>query len=206
MSINLQTDITSRPPARKGRRHFIGGSDARIIMGANEDALLRLWREKRGEVEPEDLSANLVVQLGVVTEAAQSDLVRAQYGTDHHGYPAVGPPPREPVDGRHARRHDPRNRRRVRGQVHAAVVVLGRSGRRKAHGAAAAQHVGDQRQVGVALDHHRRRQMGRDHHSRRCALSAFPDRPPSESSGAASNPANLRDRSASNPHCLESRR
>ena len=49
------------------RRHFIGGSDARIIMGANEDALLRLWREKRGEVEPEDLSANLVVQLGTAT-------------------------------------------------------------------------------------------------------------------------------------------
>ena len=46
----------------KSRRHFIGGSDARIIMGANEDALIRLWREKRGEVEPEDLSANLVVQ------------------------------------------------------------------------------------------------------------------------------------------------
>src|SRR3984957_16039411 len=68
MSINLRTDITSRPPARKGRRHYIGGSDARIIMGANEDALLRLWREKRGEVEPEDLSENLVVQLGVVTE------------------------------------------------------------------------------------------------------------------------------------------
>ena len=53
---------------QKSRRHFIGGSDARIIMGANEDALLRLWREKRGEVEPEDLSANLVVQLGVITE------------------------------------------------------------------------------------------------------------------------------------------
>src|SRR5271170_2905223 len=69
MPINPQTDITSRLPVRKGRRHFIGGSDARIIMGASEDALLRLWREKRGEVEPEDLSANLVVQLGVVTES-----------------------------------------------------------------------------------------------------------------------------------------
>ena len=67
MSINLRTDITSRPPARKGRRNFIGGSDARIIMGSNEDALLRLWREKRGEVEPEDLSANLVVELGTAT-------------------------------------------------------------------------------------------------------------------------------------------
>lgn len=50
------------------RRCFIGGSDARIIMGSNEVALLRLWREKRGEVEPEDLSGNLIVQLGVVTE------------------------------------------------------------------------------------------------------------------------------------------
>jgi predicted phage-related endonuclease len=50
------------------RRFFIGGSDARIIMGNDETALLRLWREKRGEVEPEDLSANLIVQLGNVTE------------------------------------------------------------------------------------------------------------------------------------------
>jgi predicted phage-related endonuclease len=50
------------------RRYFVGGSDARIIMGGDEAALLRLWREKRGEVEPEDLSSNLVVQLGLATE------------------------------------------------------------------------------------------------------------------------------------------
>jgi len=50
------------------RRGFIGGSDARIIMGVDEAALLRLWREKRGAVEPQDLSSNLLVQLGVVTE------------------------------------------------------------------------------------------------------------------------------------------
>jgi predicted phage-related endonuclease len=50
------------------RRQFIGGSDARIIMGSDEAALLRLWREKRGEVEPEDLSGDLIVQLGSVTE------------------------------------------------------------------------------------------------------------------------------------------
>src|ERR1700675_557982 len=50
------------------RRCFIGGSDARIIMGNDEAALVRLWREKRDEVEPEDLSGNLIVQLGVVTE------------------------------------------------------------------------------------------------------------------------------------------
>ena len=50
------------------RRHFVGGSDARIIMGTDEAALVRLWREKRGEVEPEDLSGNLIVQLGLATE------------------------------------------------------------------------------------------------------------------------------------------
>ena len=50
------------------RRYFIGGSDARLIMGQDEGALLRLWREKRGEVEPKDLSGNLIVQLGLVTE------------------------------------------------------------------------------------------------------------------------------------------
>jgi hypothetical protein len=37
-------------------------------MGNDAAALLRLWREKRGEVEPEDLSSNLIVQLGVATE------------------------------------------------------------------------------------------------------------------------------------------
>ena len=47
----------------------IGGSDARIIMGSDEAALIRLWREKRGEAEPEDLSGNLIVQLGTATEA-----------------------------------------------------------------------------------------------------------------------------------------
>jgi predicted phage-related endonuclease len=50
------------------RRQFIGGSDARTIMGDDEVALLRLWREKRGEVGPEDLSGNLIVQLGLATE------------------------------------------------------------------------------------------------------------------------------------------
>ena len=56
-------------PRAQSRRTFIGGSDARVIMGQDEAALIRLWREKRGEVEPEDLSGNLPVQLGLVTEA-----------------------------------------------------------------------------------------------------------------------------------------
>jgi predicted phage-related endonuclease len=50
------------------RREFIGGSDARTIMGEDEGSLVRLWREKRGEVPFEDLSDNLAVQLGRVTE------------------------------------------------------------------------------------------------------------------------------------------
>ena len=50
------------------RRTFIGGSDARIIMGDNQAALVRLWQEKRGEAEPEDLTGNLVVQLGSATQ------------------------------------------------------------------------------------------------------------------------------------------
>jgi predicted phage-related endonuclease len=53
---------------RSDRRAFIGGSDARIIMGDDEPNLVRLWREKCGELEPEDLSCNLIVQLGSVTE------------------------------------------------------------------------------------------------------------------------------------------
>jgi predicted phage-related endonuclease len=52
----------------ENRRSFVGGSDARIIMGSDEAALVRLWREKRGEAEPEDLSSNLIVQLGAATE------------------------------------------------------------------------------------------------------------------------------------------
>ena len=36
--------------------------------GADKAALLRLWREKRGEVEAEDLTGNRIVQLGLVTE------------------------------------------------------------------------------------------------------------------------------------------
>ena len=50
------------------RRAFIGGSDARVIMGDDERALLRLWREKRGEIGSEDLSDNLLVQIGAATE------------------------------------------------------------------------------------------------------------------------------------------
>src|SRR5262249_32105031 len=58
--------VVTATPSDRGT--FIGGSDARIIMGSDEAALIQLWQEKRGEAEPEDLSGNLVVQLGAATE------------------------------------------------------------------------------------------------------------------------------------------
>src|SRR5271155_5726470 len=63
---DMKSNVFARP--RECRRSFIGGSDARIIMGQDEKALIRLWQEKRGEVGPQDLSTNLIVQLGLVTE------------------------------------------------------------------------------------------------------------------------------------------
>ena len=69
----MNSSMWTKPYAN--RRAFVGGSDARIIMGSDEAALIRLWREKRGEAEPEDLSGNLIVQLGTVTE----ELNRAWY-------------------------------------------------------------------------------------------------------------------------------
>ena len=61
----MTIDNSSNP---QSRRTFVGGSDARVIMGSDEAARIRLWHEKRGETEPEDLSGNLIVQLGTVTE------------------------------------------------------------------------------------------------------------------------------------------
>jgi predicted phage-related endonuclease len=72
------SDGISNARIKRERWHFIGGSDARIIMGEDETALLRLWREKRGEAAAEDLSANLIVQLGNVTE----DLNRRWFETN----------------------------------------------------------------------------------------------------------------------------
>lgn len=61
--------------SKTDRRSFIGGSDARIIMGDDPEKLVRLWREKRGEIAPQDLSQELIVQLGSITE----DLNRTWY-------------------------------------------------------------------------------------------------------------------------------
>jgi len=66
--MTVQATGVTRAEFRNLRRSFIGGSDARIVMGSDEAALIRLWQEKRGEAEPRDLSGNLIVQLGIATE------------------------------------------------------------------------------------------------------------------------------------------
>jgi predicted phage-related endonuclease len=77
------TGAISNPSTKRrfaDRRRFIGGSDARIIMGDDEAALIRLWREKRGEIEAEDLSGNLLVQLGLATEELNRRWYQANSG------------------------------------------------------------------------------------------------------------------------------
>ena len=109
---------------RSERRYFIGGSDARIIMGDDEAALLRLWREKRGEVEPEDLSGNLIVQLGAVTEELNRRWYEANTGqviTDvqtHIRHPGLQ------LDGATLDGRVRSKRSGLRSQVHVAVVIL----------------------------------------------------------------------------------
>ena len=68
----------NKPQFAVPRRHSIGDSEARIIIVEDEAALIRLWQQKRGEAEPEDLSVNLTVQLGLTTE----DLIGAATTAD----------------------------------------------------------------------------------------------------------------------------
>jgi predicted phage-related endonuclease len=147
-------------PHGADRRHFIGGSDARIIMGQDEKALIRLWQEKRGEVGSEDLSANLIVQLGVATE----DLNRVWYERNTgHAITAVQSRVKHPVISWMAATLD--GMVNETGAVYEAKFMLpwSFSEGAAAEGPTAAQYVGDQRQDGGALDHHWGRQMGRDH-------------------------------------------
>ena len=130
----------------------------------------------------------------------------SQYRPGAHRRPAPDPASRRPLDGGHPRRHGRSNRGGVRGQVHAAVVVLRRGGGRKIHAAAAAQHVGDQCQAVGALDHHRRRQVGRDQASRPIRSTSTSCSPRRRSSGAASRVASPLACSASSRRGRGSRR
>ncbi|WLB84942.1 YqaJ viral recombinase family protein [Bradyrhizobium elkanii] len=59
--------------ARAARMTSLGGSDARIIMSGDQMEIERLWREKRGEQEQEDMSEILLVQMGNTTEQLNAD-------------------------------------------------------------------------------------------------------------------------------------
>ena len=167
-------DISAKAWHSIDRRHFIGGSDARIIMGDDEAALLRLWREKRGEAEPEDLSGNLIVQLGLVTE----DLNRHWYERNTgQAVTDVQRRVRHPVLRWMAATLD--GMVEGTGAVFEAKFMLPWSFSEEA---AAEKHMAQLQHNmwvtnatdGGALDHHRRRQMGRDHHPSRSALPAPP--------------------------------
>ena len=107
-------------------------------MGSDEAILVRLWREKRGEVEPEDLTAILIVQLGTVTE----DLNRRWYERNTgHAIRDVQRRLQHPVIGWMAATLDglvEGSGAVFEAKVHAALDVLGGGGCREAHGPAAA--------------------------------------------------------------------
>ncbi len=88
MTLPFETAPTS--PKRLDRRGFIGGSDARVITGTDEAALVRLRRDKRGEAEPEDLSGNLIVQIGLVTEALNRHWYERNTGKQSNASSIVG--------------------------------------------------------------------------------------------------------------------
>src|SRR4051794_40087060 len=122
----METNMQGFRLSNDDRRPFIGGSDARTIMGDDETALVRLWREKRGEIEPEDLSGNLIVQLGSVTEHLN------RYWYERNTGQVVTKVQRRvfhPIKRwMAARRHGRGHRRRVRGKVHAALDLFGGRG------------------------------------------------------------------------------
>ena len=60
---------------REERRAFVGGSDANTILSGDRERILQLWREKRGEAPPEDLSGLLPVMLGLLDGSVQSAMV-----------------------------------------------------------------------------------------------------------------------------------
>lgn len=74
------SDIGLSPEALLLRGNALGGSDANTVMSGDEKRILKLWREKRGEVEPEDLSDNLAVQMGSWSEDLNRQWFEKQTG------------------------------------------------------------------------------------------------------------------------------
>jgi predicted phage-related endonuclease len=66
--------------AVEARVHAIGGSDANIILSGNQEKILKLWEEKTGRREPEDLTDELMVMMGLWTEAFNAAWFQKQTG------------------------------------------------------------------------------------------------------------------------------
>ncbi len=168
-------------------------------MGEDEANLNRLWREKRGEIEPEDLTDNLIVQLGVVTE----DLNRRwyQYNTGH-AIKHVQKRIQHPVNNGWRRRSTAWSNRKARCSKPNSCCH-GRSSEQaaagKAHGAAAAQYVDRQCAIRGACRSSPARQMGRAHAEMPIRSTNICCVPRKRNSGAAS-------RTARRPGCLASSR
>jgi hypothetical protein len=63
------------------RKASIGGSDAKIIMSENPRSIEQLWLEKRGQIEPEPMSDEAVLnRLGHVTEDLNLDYFELKTG------------------------------------------------------------------------------------------------------------------------------
>lgn len=77
----LLSQLGLRPEQIAQRRHFVGGSDANILLSGDADKIIHLWRVKRGEAEAEDLSNVLQVQLGSFTEPFNRAWYEKQTGT-----------------------------------------------------------------------------------------------------------------------------
>lgn len=73
------------PEAVAARRGSIGSSDAAAALGLDPHKTpFRLWQEKRGEIEPEDLSQNMAVRLGIKLEPVVAEFFEEETGKRLH--------------------------------------------------------------------------------------------------------------------------
>lgn len=65
---------------KKQREGKFTGTCAKVVMNGDCDEIYKLWLELTGQKEPDDLSGNISVQLGLVTEAYNLELAEGKIG------------------------------------------------------------------------------------------------------------------------------
>ena len=153
------------------QRSFIGGSDARIILGEDEAALVRLWRETRrghrkpvGQPHRPAWSGDRGPGPGAGAEANTGQVITdVQQRVFHPALKWMAATLDGRVGGSDAV---------FEAKFMLPVVVLRRSGGNEVHAAAAAQYVGGGGKDRGALGDYGGRQVGRDFGPCRSALSA----------------------------------